>query len=119
MPFLEVGSPESGRDETEVVKSFEDKSHLVRALLRCRDCGQLYFYEWCEEIDWVNGDDPRYQAWVLVDEQDVDGLLKADIWTVRTYTPRIINDSGQGRNQEKRMDKRMKKSGCGSSHVCC
>ena len=67
----------------------------------------------------MNGDHPRYQTWVPVDEQDVDGLLKADIWTVRTYTPRIINDSGQGRNQEKRMDKRMKKSGCGSSHVCC
>jgi hypothetical protein len=89
--FWKTDDPNPGGDETELVKSFEDESHLFRALLRCRDCGQLYFYEWSEEIDWVNGDDPQYQTWVPVEEH-VDDLLKADIWTVRTYTPRIIND---------------------------
>ena len=91
--YWKTEHPNPGLDETELVKSFEDESHLMRALFRCRDCGQLYFYEWCEEIDWVNGDDPRYQTWVPVEEEDVDDLLKASVWTVRTYTPRIINDS--------------------------
>jgi hypothetical protein len=90
--FWKADHPNPGRDETDLVKSFEDDSHLVRALLRCRDCGQLYFYEWYEEIDWEGGDDPWYQTWVPVDEQDVDDLLKTDIWTIHGYTPRIVND---------------------------
>lgn len=99
--FWTAEHPNPGRDDTELVKSFEDDSHLVRALLRCRDCGQLYFYEWYEEIDWVNGNDPWYQTWVPVDEQDLDDLLKTTIWTVHEYTPRIINDwrrDGTGKN---------------------
>jgi hypothetical protein len=90
--FWHADDPNPGGDDTELVKSFEDESHLFRALFRCKNCGQLYFYEWSEEIDWVHGDDPQYQTWVPVEEQDVDDLLKANIWTVRAYTPRIIND---------------------------
>jgi hypothetical protein len=80
------------QNETELVKSFEDDSHLTRALLRCRDCGQLYFYEWYEEIDWENGNDPFYQTWIPVEEKDIDDLRKADIWTIVSYIPRFIND---------------------------
>ena len=90
--FWKADHPDLRGDEKELVKSFEDESHLFRALLRCRDCGQLYFYEWYEEIDWVNGNDPWYQTWVPVEEKDIDDLLKTDIWTILGYTPRIIND---------------------------
>ncbi len=76
----------------EVVKDFEDSSHFDRSLLRCRACGQLYFYEFYEEIDWANGNDPTYRTWVPVEEKDVDSLLKTDIWTIHHYAPRIIND---------------------------
>jgi hypothetical protein len=88
-PNLGRGSKD---DKMEVVKNFEDDSHFGRSLLRCRDCKQLYFYEFYEEIDWLNGNDPTYRTWVPVEEKDVDDLLKTDIWTIHHYTPRIIND---------------------------
>lgn len=49
-----------------IVREFEDDSHLSRRLLRCQDCGQLYFYEWYEEIDWSEGNDPQYSTWIPV-----------------------------------------------------
>jgi hypothetical protein len=36
----------------EEVESYEDSSHLPRALYKCRECGQQYFYEWYEWVDW-------------------------------------------------------------------
>ena len=78
--------------EMELVKNYVDESHFDRALMRCRQCGQLYFYEWYEEIDWESGNDPSYATWIPVEEKDIDDLLKTDIWTIHTYTPRIIND---------------------------
>lgn len=90
--FWKSDHPNPQREEVEVVKSFEDESHWHRALLRCRDCGQLYFYEWYEEIDWVNGDDPWYQTWVPVEERDIDGLVQTTIWTIHEYVPRVVSD---------------------------
>jgi formylmethanofuran dehydrogenase subunit E len=42
----------------EDVETFLDESHLIRRLKRCNECGQLYFYQFLEEIDWEKGDDP-------------------------------------------------------------
>jgi len=47
------------RDIFEVVETFEDTSHFSRCLVR-RRCGQLYFYQFHETIDWEDGDDPQY-----------------------------------------------------------
>jgi hypothetical protein len=91
-----LNHPELGRDakddKMELVKEFERDSHLIRSLLRCSDCGQFYFYEFYEEIDWSGENDPLYRTWIPIDEKDIDDLLKVNIWTIHDYTPRIIND---------------------------
>ncbi len=53
-------------DTVEVYKdTFEtDADHRERSLLRCKQCGQLYFYEWLEWIDWNEGNDPTYSTYI-------------------------------------------------------
>ena len=54
----------------EHVKTFSEGSHFVRCILKCAQCGQLYFYEWFEEIDWVAGNDPQYATWIPIPEME-------------------------------------------------
>ena len=35
----------------DLLETYADESHLKRRLLRCRECGQLYFHEFYEWID--------------------------------------------------------------------
>ena len=44
----------------ELVETYADESHLRRYLLKCRECGQLYFFEFYEWVDWEHGNDPQY-----------------------------------------------------------
>lgn len=53
----------------ETVKAYQDESHLIRMLLRCPRCGQLYFYEFYEEVDWADGEDPQWRTLVPVADQ--------------------------------------------------
>lgn len=48
------------------LKTLVDESHLIRRILKCRKCVQLYFYEFYEEIDWAEGNDPQYRTYVPV-----------------------------------------------------
>jgi hypothetical protein len=50
----------------EEVESYEDSSHLSRALYKCRECGQQYFYEWYE---WDGGNDSNYSTLIPVQTQ--------------------------------------------------
>jgi len=47
----------------EAIETYVDDSHHRRSLLKCRECGQLYFYEFLEFVDYENGDDPQYRAY--------------------------------------------------------
>jgi hypothetical protein len=62
-----------------VVKTLVDDSHDVRSIKKCRDCGQLYLYEFHEEIDWINGEDPQYRSLTplrsIAELHDPDGDL--------------------------------------------
>ncbi len=58
-----------------VLQTFENDSHLIRRLLRCKDCGQLYFYEFYEWIDWIYGNDPQYRTLLPVESEEEAGRL--------------------------------------------
>jgi hypothetical protein len=58
------------RNIFEPLLSFAEDSHFVRKLLRCKECGHLYFYEFYEEIDWKEGKDGQYWTWIPVDDRD-------------------------------------------------
>jgi len=50
------------------VSLYEDDSHLIRTLLKCRLCGQLYFHEFYEIVDWEQGNDAQYSSWIPIDD---------------------------------------------------
>jgi hypothetical protein len=63
------------RDDLTTLKVYEDETHRIRSLKQCKVCGQLYFYEFYEWIDWETGNDPQYRSWIPVQEAaDADAL---------------------------------------------
>lgn len=63
------------RNSLESIKIYEDDSHEVRKLLKCKHCHQLYFYEFLERIDWSGGNDAMYWQWIPVDNQESGDAL--------------------------------------------
>lgn len=41
----------------ETTETYLDDSHDRRCLLKCRECGHLYFYKFLEFIDYADGED--------------------------------------------------------------
>lgn len=77
----------------ELRDTFEEDSHLVRRLLRCKDCGQLYFYEFYEWIDWVAGNDPQYSTFLPVEsEEEARKLAKKAPSELLQFYPRLQKD---------------------------
>jgi len=74
-PNLIVGAQD---DSFERIETYADESHLMRHLLKCRECGQLYFFEFYEEIDWEDGDDSQYKTYIPVEtEAEIETLKNA------------------------------------------
>lgn len=46
------------------VEALIDQSHLGRSILKCRECGQPYFFEFHETVDWAKGDDHIYWTFI-------------------------------------------------------
>ena len=77
--------------------SLIDESHLHRSLLKCRECGQLYFSEFYEMVDWDDGDDAQYTAYVPVETPaEIDALKRAGVMEILFYTPRLQRDFPKG-----------------------
>ena len=68
----------------DTVETYEEDSHLIRRLLKCRECGQLYFYEMYEVIDWADGEDPIYRTYIPVIDMTEAEFLKI------TGTPDLV-----------------------------
>lgn len=54
-------------DSLEVVEVIEQDSHFTRKILRCKECGQLFLYQFFEEVDWEGGNDAQFYLWIPVD----------------------------------------------------
>ena len=88
----------SPRERFDVVETFVDESHLTRALLKCRECGQLYFHEFYERIDWDDGDDAQYWTYIPVPARDEAERMKdAGVFDLMLYVPRLQWDHRSGR----------------------
>jgi hypothetical protein len=76
-----------------LVEEFMDEPHRGRYLRQCKRCGQLYFHEFSESIDWVDGEDPQYQIYLPVDSrEEVDLLLTSDEFRSHSFSPRLMSD---------------------------
>ncbi|MCB2053471.1 MAG: hypothetical protein KDE35_04415 [Geminicoccaceae bacterium] len=81
-----------------VVEVFADESHWWRYLIECRTCGQLYVFEFFDEIDWSLGDDPRYTTYVPVGSRaEVDELLQAPRGQLHSSGPELRADRPSGK----------------------
>ena len=49
------------------VKWYQRDYHHGRQLKRCKRCGQLYFHEFYEEMDFRDGEDQQYFIFIPVD----------------------------------------------------
>ncbi len=53
----------------DLVETYVNSSHLSKYLLKCKECGQLYFFEFRERVNWSgagNGNDYQYSTWIPV-----------------------------------------------------
>jgi len=77
----------------ERVKVYEDDSHFSRDLRRCRECGQLYLFEFYETIDWEHGNDPQYLIYLPVDSvEEADALAGETLFSILSHAPRLQSD---------------------------
>ena len=80
-------------DTFEEVESYEDGNHLIRSLYKCRECGQLYFYEFYEWVDWNGGNDRMYTTFIPVQTREqIEELKAANPFMLMTYLPRLQVD---------------------------
>lgn len=77
----------------ESIKVYSEDDHFMRRLIKYKPTEELFFYEFNEEVDYVNGNDPQYRTYILVkDEQEADEINKLDFLQILKITPRLIDD---------------------------
>jgi hypothetical protein len=86
------------RGRFETVETYTHASHLYRALVKCCECGQLYFYEFYERVDWDDGDDAQYSTYIPVPEPAEAARMKdLNVYELTIYTPRLQWDHPTGK----------------------
>ena len=77
----------------EVVETFVDDDHFSRRLIKCQECGQLYFKEFYETTDYIGGNDPQYVTLVPVDtKEDIEKLKATSMFELAKFYPRILSN---------------------------
>ena len=95
-PKLAQGSK---NERFELVELYVDESHRRRYLLKCRECGQLYFYEFYEIIDWDDGEGPQYSTYIPIETAaEIEALRATDHFDLRQFSPRLQDDFPKGAN---------------------
>ena len=75
-----------------LLKTYEDDSHLIRTLTQCKRCGQLYFHEFYEIVDWSGGNDAQYSSWIPVsDAKSAERLNELAPIALLAYTALCID----------------------------
>ena len=90
------------KDRFELIDTFVEESHWWRYLLKCRECGQLYFFEFYEEVDWEHGDDPQYSTYIPVElDEEIESLKKTTPFELLNFFPRLQQDFPKGAKKPK------------------
>jgi len=97
-----IGRDDLVCDNLELIETFVDESHFSRCLVQCRGCGQLYFKEFYEEIDWIDGDDPQYVTYVPVKTADeIKKLKETNIFEIMLFQSCLRYDYPKGADEPK------------------
>ncbi len=90
-----LAAPDAERFE--FLENFVESSHWDRALLKCRECGQLYFFEFYETIDWEGGDDAQYTTYIPVQtREEIETLKHASLLDLSLFSPRLRSERPTG-----------------------
>jgi hypothetical protein len=97
VPFWEhpelLLEPGKLKDLFERIETYVDDDHLVRSLLKCRECGAFYFHEFYEWIDWEDGNDPQYSTYIPVEtDEEINALKTASPFGLLGFSPRLQRD---------------------------
>lgn len=77
-------------DAFERLRRIVDERHLDRMELRCKECGQHYFYGFAEEVNYGGSGDPHVISLIPVrSEDDIQALLQTSVLGLRTVFPRM------------------------------
>jgi hypothetical protein len=78
----------------EMVETYLDEDHLKRSLVKCSDCGQHYYREYYEEIDWEDGNDPQYRTYIPIipDPDSIKALSAMSPMELLGLIPRLLDD---------------------------
>jgi len=81
----------------ELLETYVEESHWWRYLLKCRECGQTYFFEFYEEIDWDEGKDPQYCTYIPVQtDEEIAAVREASLFDLMKFFPRLQVDFPKG-----------------------
>jgi hypothetical protein len=85
------------REAFDLLETLVKESHWWRYILRCRCCGQRYFFEFHEEVDWADGEDPQFSVWVpFATEAELAALKAAPPGVMGEFVPRLCKDYPKG-----------------------
>ena len=80
-------------NQFELVAQYANDNHFRRYLLKCRECGQLYFFEFYETVDWEGGSDPQYTKYIPVSTiGDGEELARLAPFALLKLSPRLSID---------------------------
>lgn len=84
-------------DFFEGIETFFEDEHFRRFLLKCRECGQLYIYDFYEEVSFSGGDDTLIVQYIPVETDDEIKTLKdASVREIMQVFPRLLKDNSSG-----------------------
>ena len=75
----------------EVVTKFIESSHFDRNIVRCKQCGQLYYHEFYEHINF-DGNDDMYDTWIPIESSEEETKMLTDAETpieLLQFSPRL------------------------------
>lgn len=77
----------------DIVETYADNDHFSRRLVKCKRCGQLYFREFYEEIDWRDGNDPQYTTFIPVEAQaQIEAIKQLSRFELMEVLPQLRKD---------------------------
>lgn len=86
----------------DVIETYADDGHISRRLVKCKLCGQLYFREFYEEIDWRDGNDPQYTTLIPVKTNaQIEALKQLSLFELMDVLPQLRKDFPKEADQPK------------------
>jgi hypothetical protein len=76
-----------------VLKTYTEDSHAARRCIKHLASGEIYLYDFVEEVDMVHGNDPQHRTYIPVaDVAHADSLAALSSQTLQAMTPRLIDN---------------------------